>query len=208
MSDRPICEICGWSSSAGATSCEYCGCSFERLDDRAVDPLILSYGFCPVDTASAGFKEAEALYFSGALSEARAYELGYLQEEVLENGDAYYFPVGWIGCSGHLVTKNPLRLIAFGSYIGPAAHIWAYYQGVSLAHLGEDRRNTLRILSVRDFEKTRGVLKQFINPKWLAQEFAAGPPSLPWELEDVDLYFGIRGLLEAKEKDWFRFEIS
>jgi len=153
------------------------------------------------------FREAEAVFLSSFSPETSAAELGYRRESVLENDNAYYIPVGWIGCSGHLVTKRPLRLIAFGSYIGSSAHIWAHYRGISMAPLGRDRRNTLRILSISDLESTVRVLKTFLDPKRVDDELSLGLSSLPLELEGIDLYFGIQGLLQAEANDWFRFEV-
>jgi hypothetical protein len=213
MSDSRICELCGRSSAAGATSCAHCGCSLTHFDSAyvsgfdATDPLILNFGFRSADIETSNFKAAEAAFLSGQSSSTAAFDLGYKRESVLENGDAYYFPVGWVGCSGHLVTKNPLRLISFGSYIGPGAHIWAHYQGISMAPLGKDRQNTLKILSISDLANTLRVLKTFLNPKWVDQELSVRLSSLPTELKEVDLYFGIRDLLEAQDNDWFRFKV-
>lgn len=158
-------------------------------------------------TDSAAFALAEKLFLS-TLSGDFASEFVYDRNQVRENDDSFYFPVGWIGCSGHLVSKNPLRLISFGSYIGPEAHIWAYYAGISLAPLGKDRKNKLKILFINDHENTIRVLKTFLDSSWLARDLVPRLSSLPVEISDVDLYFGIRGLLEAKENDWFRFEVT
>jgi hypothetical protein len=194
--------------------CVGCGCSFAQtssdsvLQGNTVDPLISSFGFHAANTETSSFREAEAALLSGLPSSTAAEDLGYERGSVLENGDAYYFPVGWIGCSGYLVTKNPLHLIAFGSYIGPGAHIWAHYQGISMEPLGKDRRNTLKILSISDRENTLRVLRKFLHPRWVDQELSPKLSSLPIELNEIDLYFGIRALLEAQENGWFGFEVA
>lgn len=213
MSNRVICGICGRSSPTGTVVCAHCGCSFAVEGDplallRNTGPAPADFGFRAADTEAAAFREAEAIFLSSLSSERSASQLGYSRGRVLENGDAFYFPVGWIGCSGHLVIKSPLRLISFGSYIGPGAHIWAYYEGISMEPLGRDRRNSLDILSVRDRQNTVRVLKTFLNPKWVDGEVIPRLSSMPLNLKDVDLYFGIRGLLEARANEWFGFRVS
>lgn len=213
MIDSLVCELCGQFSPAKATTCSQCGCPFALSGSSqasrgvAVDPLVLAFGFRAADTQTSDFQEAEAKFLSSLSSPAMACNLGYKRDEVLENTDAYYFPVGWIGCSGNLVTKNPLRLIGFGSYIGPGLHIWAHYQGISIAPLGKDRKNTLKILSIRDQENTLRVLNTFLNSSRLDRELLPKLSTIPTEFRDVDLYFGIRDLLEAREKGWFEFEV-
>ena len=174
----------------------------------SVNPTPADFGFQPVDIGAAAFIEAERLFLSSLSNGGNASKLDYERKRVLENQDAFYFPVGWIGCSGHLVTKNPLRPVSFGSYVGPGAHIWAYYQGISMEAFGNDRKNKLRILSVRDVQNTVSALKSFLNPRWVDGELLPRLSALPTEIEGVDLYFGIRSLLEAQSNDWFRFEVS
>lgn len=213
MNDPQICEICGISSPTEAIECAQCGRSFTQADGdlmlrgNTIDPLIASFGFRLSDVETSAFREAEVVFLSSFSSLAIAIDFGYKRDSVLENEDSYYFPVGWIGCVGHLVIKNSLRLIAFGSYIGPCTHIWANYQGISLEPLGKDRLNTLRILSISDEEKTLRVLKAFLNLKWVDRELSPKLSALPMELKDVDLYFGIRDLFGARENGWFKFEV-
>lgn len=214
MSNRVICEICGRSSPTGAVLCAHCGCSFAAADGTPTalagntEPAPADFGFRAADTEAATFREAEALFLSSLSSERSASQIGYERGRVLGNGNAFYFPVGWIGCSGHLVIKSPLRLISFGSYIGPGAHIWAYYEGISMEPLGKDRRNNLDILSVKDKQNTVRVLKTFLNPKWVEGEVVPRLSLMPLNLKGVDLYFGIRGLLEARANEWFGFRVS
>lgn len=175
---------------------------------NVLEPTPESFGFRPADCNTAIFVAAERVFLSSLTDESDAPEPLYKRDQVLENPDAFYFPVGWIGCSGHLVSKSQLRLISFGSYIGPGAHIWAYYQGISMGPLGKNRQNNLRILKVSDIEKTVGVLKQFLSPRWVDSHLVPRFASLPVDIEKVDLYFGIGGLLEAKMGNWFDFEVS
>lgn len=208
-----ICEIRGLSCSHGSAVCPYCGRSFEEQaqiptasgGDRK--SAITGFGYGPAMTGSATFALAEKLFLT-MLSGDGASGIDYDRNQVLENGDSFYFPVGWIGCSGHLVSKNPLRLISFGSYIGPEEHIWAYYTGISLAPLGKDRKNKFKILGINDRDNTVRVLKTFLDSNLLARDLIPRLSSLPVEFSDIDLYFGISGLLEAKENDWFRFEVT
>ncbi|WP_156397994.1 MULTISPECIES: hypothetical protein [unclassified Duganella] len=208
-----ICEICGLSCQSELTSCPYCGNPLEEPDhgfpatSEAFRQTVAEFGFRLAETDSAIFDSAEALFLSQLSSEA-AKEFGYAREHVLENDDAFYIPLGWIGCCGHLISKFPLHLISFGSYIGPETHLWAYYQGISMSPLGKDRKNQLRILSICDYENTVTVLKTFLDHRWLERKSAPRLSSLPVELNEVDLYFGISGLLQAKKNNWFQFEIS
>ena len=212
MSDRQICEICGRSSRTGESVCVYCGSAFAPEEpasfiDFETEPKLADFGFKKADTTTNKFHEAEVLFLSSFESTAEVAEFGYKQENVRENEDAYYFPVGWVGCSGHLVTKSPLRLVSFGSYVGANAHIWAHYKGISMAPLGKDRRNTLRILSIRDVENTVRVLKSFVHPQWVDRELSLMQTPMPIQIEGIDLYFGIRDLLEAEMHEWFKFEV-
>ncbi len=212
MSERPICEICGLSSPSGTAACAHCGRSFESQDCAApitvndIEPAVADFGYRPAETETAIFRESETLYLSNVLKSES--ELVYQRERVLENDDSFYFPLGWIGCVGHLISKKPLRLISFGSYIGPGAHIWAYYEGISIAVDGKDRFNSLKILRINDEQNTIRVLKSFLKPRWVAEEVVPKFTSLPVEINGVDLYFGIRGLLEARANEWFSFEVS
>lgn len=133
---------------------------------------------------------------------------GYERSGVLEGPSAFYFPIGWIGCSGHLVIKDSFEVVSFGSYIGDKEHIWAYHQNISMENLGKDRKNTFTIQKVQDVEKTTKVLKSFLDSRYVNNEIVPKLSELPITLQDVDLYFGIRDLLTAKYKDWFEFEIS
>ncbi|WP_413665349.1 hypothetical protein ACG1BZ_09220 [Microbulbifer sp. CNSA002] len=133
---------------------------------------------------------------------------GYSKQNVLENENAFYFPIGWIGCSGHLVKKDTMEIISFGSYIGPEEHIWAYHQGISLANLGKDRKNDLIITEIFNKDETIKVLKKFFDNRYLNKEIVPKLSNLPITLTDLDLYFGIRDLLSAKYKNWFSFYIE
>jgi hypothetical protein len=214
MNDRVICEICGRSSPSGAAQCTHCGCSFELSASdlgalaTKTEPPVADFGFRTADIGSTTFGEAETLFLSSLSSESDAARVDYEQRRVLENDDAFYFPVGWVGCSGHLVSKRPLRLISFGSYVGPGAHIWAYYEGISMESVGKDRLNDFEILSVKDKQNTVRVLKTFLSPKWVDGEVVPRLSSLPLELKGIDLYFGIRGLLDARANEWFDFRVS
>lgn len=213
MSDRQICELCSTSSPANAESCLNCGCSFSlpsvssASGDSGTGPGPADFGFREADITTKIFHQAEAVFLSSLSSEAAASKLGYRRELVLENADAFYFPVSWIGCAGHLVSKDSLHLISFGSYIGPGLHLWAYDQGISLEPLGKDRRNTFEISSIRDLPNTLRVLKTFLNPAWVDGELSLRIASLPVSLEGVDLYFGIRDLAEARAHEWFTFRV-
>ena len=214
MNERPICEICSLYSPSDATVCTYCGITFEMQECANTvaagfsKPCLDDFDYQTVETESGIFKEAEALYLSNLFVGKSASDMGYERERVLENEDTFYFPLGWIGCSGSLVSKSPLRLISFGSQIGPGAHIWAYYQGISMAPLGKDRQNSLKILRVKDEKNTLRVLKTFLNPSWVEGELLPKLTSLPVEINGINLFFGIRGLLEAKENEWFSFQVS
>jgi len=175
---------------------------------KSINPTPADFGFRSADTSTATFSKAEAAFLSSLSNEESASKLGYSRGDVLENQDSFYFPVGWIGCCGHLVNKSSLHVVSFGSYIGPGAHIWAYYEGISMEALGRDRRNTLRILSVSDTRNTVEVLKTFLNPRWVRTELIPKLSALPTEIEGVDLYFGIRSLLEARANGWFAFEVA
>ncbi|WP_444996278.1 hypothetical protein [Aliikangiella sp. IMCC44359] len=133
---------------------------------------------------------------------------GYERSDVLESTSTFFFPVGWIGCCGHLVIKDSFEVVSFGSYIGEKEHIWAYHQSISLETLGKDRKNTFTILKVQDVENTTKVLKSFLDSRYVNNEIVPKFNRQPITLEDVDLYFGIRNLLTSKYKGWFEFEIS
>jgi hypothetical protein len=167
-------------------------------------PSIEELGFRKADCSTKLFAAAEGLLFSYFFDNRRAYD----PEKVLESPEAYYFPINWIGCSGYLVVKESSEIIPFGSYVGHEAHIWAYYQGISLASAGADRHNNLKILRVNDRERTIAVLKDFLNAKYVAGEVVPKLDALPLLLEDVDLYFAIRGLINARANGWFTFEVS
>jgi hypothetical protein len=61
---------------------------------------------------------------------------------------------------------------------------------------------------VSDLEKTVGVLKQFLSARWVDSHLVPRFTSLPIDIEKVDLYFVIRGLLAARMGNWFDFEVS
>lgn len=212
MNERSICEMCGLYGPSGATVCICCGLVVDRQEcattaASGTQPCLADFDYRPAETDTEIFKEAEALYLSSLFVGNSASEMGYRREQVLENGDTFYFPLGWIGCGGNLVIKNPRRLISFGSYTGPVAHIWAYYQGIGMAPLGKDRINNLTILDIQDEQNTLRVLKTFLKPGWV-DELLPKLASLPVEIKGIDLYFGIRGLLQARENKWFSFHVS
>lgn len=51
------------------------------------------------------------------------------------------------------------------------------------------------------------MLKSLLNPKGVAGELVPKLTSLPVEISGIDLYFGIRGLLEAKANELFSFDV-
>ncbi|PIF13029.1 hypothetical protein CLU94_5136 [Janthinobacterium sp. 13] len=214
MNAPPICDMCGLNFPSNATVCAYCGGIFDMQECAKTGAASLSkrcrdeFDYRIAKIESEIFKEAEALYLLNLFVGKSASDLGYERELVLENEDTFYFPLGGIGCGGNLVSKSPLRLISFGSYIAPSAHIWAYYQGISMAPLGKDRQNSLKILHMKDEKNTVRVLKTFLNPRWVERELVPKLTTLPVEINGIDLYFGIRGLLEAIENEWFSFQVS
>ena len=214
MNEHPLCEICSLYSLVSATVCAYCNRAFDMQEYTSKvatsdgEPCLADFDYRTAETETRIFEKAEALYLSKLFVGKNASDMGYDRDRVLENEDSFYFPTAWVGCGGHLVSKSPYRLISFGSYIGAAAHIWAYYQGISMAPLGKDRLNNLKILYIEDEENTVRVLKTFLNPRWVTSELVPKLTSLPVEINGIDLYFGIRGLLEAKEKKWFSFHVS
>ncbi|GAA3918470.1 hypothetical protein [Litoribacillus peritrichatus] len=169
--------------------------------------LISEYHYTPIsDQNDELLRAAEAKLLKGFEFDPR--ESGYSIDEVLENNQAYYFPIGWIGCSGHLVVKSNLEVIGFGSYIGPESHIWAYHQGISLEELGKYRRNCISIVSVENKEKTLKVIRRFVEPRKVLKEISPALEKLPVKIKGVDLYFAIADLLEAKYHGWFDYEIT
>ncbi len=172
--------------------------------DKQAESYFETLGYASVDVANGGFKKAELSLFSQL--EFDPFEIGYKSKDVLENRDTYYFPIVCVGCCGYLVTKEDLEVISFGSYVGRIEHIWAYYEGAQLASLGKDRNNSLIIKEVRDAKRTLKVLKSFLDNNYvnsIEPEFR----SLPIVLDNVDIYFGIRDLFDARMKNWFEFEI-
>ena len=110
--------------------------------------------------------------------------------------------------TGHLFSKTNQQIIQFGSYIGAYDHIWAYHEGISLETLGENRKNTLIILDIADVEKLMKVLNRIVAKEYLNKEILPNINKLPIRLTDVDLYFIIRDLIEARIYDWYRYEIE
>lgn len=133
----------------------------------------------------------------------------YRREEILENDEFYYLPVGWIGCCGFLVLKASEAIIQFGSYMGPESHIWAFKRGANLGVTGAERRNDVVITAVRDERETLRVLRSFLNGRYVDNELEPKLRSeLPVRVADVDLYFGLRDLHEAEKCAWFDFTIE
>ena len=165
------------------------------------------YGFSKANTNTAEFEEAEKLVFK-PIPESNRKELDYSRDGVLENETDYFVPLGWIGCAGHIVRKSDLKVTKFGSYMPAGAHVWAYYQGISLNTLGKDRSNDIRITEVHDKSNTIDVLKKIFDPHYVKTEIAPLLDQPPIVIRNVDLYFGFGVLLETKDKGWFFFEIE
>lgn len=200
---------------AGVCSCGKKGyhleCQSRILEVRKEQDFIrsivdeLGYSKAVIENNSI-FERAEKVIFD-KLEVNSDYE-GYERSGVLESPSAIFFPIGWIGCRGHLVVKDTFEVVSFGSYIGTKEHIWAYHQNISMEDLGKDRKNTFTIRKIQDAENTTKVLKSFLDSRYVDNEIVPKYNELPIVLEDVDLYFGIRDLLTAKYKQWFEFKIS
>ncbi len=172
-----------------------------------IESLPSSLGYSVLkDQTDREFVDAEKIIFE-KLNVDASYE-NYSRNKVLEGATAYYFPICWIGSSGHLVIKNTHEVVSFGSYIGKSEHIWAYHYGISIASLGKDRKNDFTICKINDEENTIKVLESFLDAKTLISEIVPRLNNLPLILNDVDLYFGIRDLLKAKYENWFQYKIN
>lgn len=128
--------------------------------------------------------------------------------DVQENEELFYVPALQIGCTGYIVEKSSLRLLTFGSYIGAADHLWAYYRGFALGNESSERRNDFRITAVKDKQACLKVLNRIV---WSPQRNSFDSKdldSLPLAIEDVDLYFYIKEFIAAERNDWFEFEID
>src|SRR5687767_9706102 len=97
-------------------------------------PSIEEFGFRKADCQTEHFARAEEVLLSIFVE-----PVSFDREKVLENAELFYFPIVCIGCTGYLVVKATLEIIAFGSYVGSEAHIWAYYQGISMADTSAER---------------------------------------------------------------------
>lgn len=131
---------------------------------------------------------------------------GYDRAGILEGDGYYYVPVTWIGCCGMLVTKADFELVAFGSHVGAATHLWAWLRGVDVE--GE-AGNDLVIHAVHDEAETLRCLKAI----WTARDVnnIIKPQlraDLPVRLRGTVLYFGIRELRDADTHGWFDFDIE
>jgi hypothetical protein len=177
------------------------------IDDnkKAIDYLE-SLGYQTVDVTNSDLKNAERSIIK--YLKLDPFESGYKSEDVLENGDTYYFPICWIGCCGHLVAKDDHKITTFGSYVGHIEHIWAYYEGVQFASLGKDRKNNLTIKTVSDRTNTIKVLKSFLDSRYVTNKIEPQFDSLPIVLESIDIYFGIKDLFKARMNNWFEFEVE
>lgn len=146
-----------------------------------------------------------------SLAENLALEISELQYDgglILENSEMFYFSFCWVGCSGYLISKNDFTVISFGSSVGRDEHLWAYHSGVALADFGEDRKNTIEIYSVRDIGNAKKSLDRVFLQGNKDVSLLESIGSGRIKLDDVDLYFSIRDLLEAKYNDWFQFKIT
>lgn len=160
-------------------------------------------GYKSVNVDDSQFQKAESTLIQHLKIDISHYN--YESSDSVENEDTYFIPISWIGCIGHLVTKDEFKVITFGSGVGYQALIWAYYEGI---RYGAGKRNSITIEAIEDMDKTRGALHSFLNRDENAH---ISPPildSLPIVLEDVDLYFGISQLFEARLNNWFEFEID
>lgn len=173
-----------------------------------LEDIYKSLSFKSVDVKDLNFLRAEKRLKEHLSGKVDFSELGYMPEEVLENDDIYLFPIGWIGCAGYLIQKTDQEIVGFGSYISREAHLWAYYEGISLATLGRGRKNRISIVSVNDKEKTIKALKSFLDSQYVDREIISKLDELPLIFDNVDLYFSIRSLIEARNGNWFEFKIS
>lgn len=219
MSDYEEWYINDVDSDDGIFGPGYCACGKEGLhvecqekqrvirnEIKFIDELYEGFNLHAADTTKASLYEAEEALLNTLDFDPR--ENGYVIEDVQENKEIYYFPIGWIGCSGYIVVKADLSIIQFGSYIGHKENIWAFYQGICFGRTKYDRSNSFVINAVKNKEKMIKVLKRFLGSEYIKNEIEPNLSKLPIKIYDVDLYFSIRELLQTQFHGWFEYSIE
>jgi hypothetical protein len=172
--------------------------------DRDVSYLASAFGYRPYTPADASagmsLQEAELLVETHL---GRPLTDPYDRNRVLVNDATYYLPFGWIGCCGHIVERATKRVETLGS--GDVEdYLWAWHRGV----LHETpSRHDLEIVSVRDMDQLRRVLRVVTATTWFAAEVAPKLERLPCRFESVDLYPAIPDLRRAEMSRGFEFRI-
>ena len=129
---------------------------------------------------------------------------------IVDRGDYWFLPVGFIGSAGVIVDKATGRLSVMGSALSRDDMFWGYENGFS----GET--STLRITSVYDMTKAVEFLFYAVSggpgstrdphPRraWLEEKLS----DLPQEFQHQSLWLRIPAFRQVREESrWFEFEV-